>query len=345
MPDEVGTRGVNSSIIIPSTSNGTKQRTRSILDRIPPNRRRDPNESKGLRTTSYILVMDHLVCAEGISNRRPLSGVVSADDLRPFDERPCLLFSPCRSTVSPPTETWRRPPNPGPWISLGSRMAPPSSLIGGRWGTVCSTLLLFSGLCPVLLLVRDSVALLRMGTYCVYWFGYVSSTGRDGAFHCFVGKRNGLSKNGRACDSCGPRIVALLPRTDDKAEMGRFNAAGKIRPRSRPSVASPSRSPIRVDCPCHASLSTATFWGQAPAMLPRPLFPSRAMVALWVAWTQVPQLEATTVPQAPAVRPRVDTTNPVGVRLVSKGNATALPSFAQPQTPLFFLKDISIPFP
>lgn len=46
MPDQVGTRGVNSSIIIPSTSNGTKQRTRSILDRIPPNRRRDPNESQ-----------------------------------------------------------------------------------------------------------------------------------------------------------------------------------------------------------------------------------------------------------------------------------------------------------
>lgn len=81
--------------------------------------------------------MDHLVCAEGISNRRPLSGVVSADDLGPFDEPPCLRFSPCRSTVSPPTETWRRPPSPGPWISLGSRMAPPSSLIGGRWGTVC----------------------------------------------------------------------------------------------------------------------------------------------------------------------------------------------------------------
>lgn len=46
MPDEVGTRGVNFSIIIPSTSNGAKQRTRSILDRIPPNRRRDPNESQ-----------------------------------------------------------------------------------------------------------------------------------------------------------------------------------------------------------------------------------------------------------------------------------------------------------
>lgn len=291
MPDEVGTRGVNSSIIIPSTSNGTKQRTRSVLDRIPPNGRRDPNESQ--RAYEPLLTFSSLTISFVRKGYR--TGVrCLASSLPMISDRlmslPACFFLPAsRSTVSPPTETWRRPPNPGPWISLGSRMAPPSSLIGGRWGTVCSTLLLFSGLCPVLLLVRDSVALLHVGTYCVYWFGYVSSTGRDGAFHCFVGKRNGLSKNGRACDSCGllgsggPRIVALLPRTDDKAEMGRFNATGKIRPRSRPSVASPSRSPIRVSRPCHASLSTATFWGQAPATLPRPLFPSRAMVALWVA--------------------------------------------------------------
>lgn len=96
MPDEVGTRGVNSSIIIPSTSNGTKQRTRSILDRIPPNRRRDPNESQRayeplLTFSSWTISFVRKGYRTGV-NRRPLSGVVSADDLRPFDEPPLLAF-------------------------------------------------------------------------------------------------------------------------------------------------------------------------------------------------------------------------------------------------------------
>lgn len=149
MPDEVGTRGVNSSIIIPSTSNGTKQRTRSILDRIPPSRRRDPNESQ--RAYEPLLTFSSWTISFVRKGYR--TGVrCLASSLPMISDRlmslPACFFLPAVRPFRRPRRLGVARPIRAPGFPSGVGWHPPSSLIGGRWGTVCSTLCLFSGLCP-----------------------------------------------------------------------------------------------------------------------------------------------------------------------------------------------------
>lgn len=235
----------------------------------------------------------------------------------------CLLF-PVLRPFRPRGETWRRPiraPGFPPGVGWHPLVADRRSLADGLldlllvWRPVPPPSIFCFLLWYHVLLLHKRHNVILVWRWCPDWTQ--CQYGRGWGFSLFpCGKGgnvcNGSSRKGGlatvvACwDQGGSqnRCPSILPRTDDKAEMVRFNAAGKIRPRPRPSVASPSRSPIQRRLTLSCLSVNSLLLGASTSKVANPSPPQEP----WCidGWhEEIPQLETTPIPQAPAVKTRV----------------------------------------